>query len=115
MRKGRFAGLSDRGQEPVTPPELAELFLFDFAPAAGEDDARAAADVRHGQLSLPAAGSHVLWQELLAEIGTARRRNGSRYALLISCGRLLCSRQAHRLKPHWRALTAGHARRRQRG
>ena len=27
MRKGRFAGLSDKGLEPVSPPGLAELLL----------------------------------------------------------------------------------------
>jgi diguanylate cyclase (GGDEF)-like protein/PAS domain S-box-containing protein len=67
MRKGRFAGLSDRGQEPVTPPELAELLLFDFLPAADEDDDRAARErARFIQLSLPLlAGSHALWSAVL--------------------------------------------------
>ncbi|HET9641180.1 MAG TPA: EAL domain-containing protein [Allosphingosinicella sp.] len=67
MRKGRFAGLSDRGQEPVTPPELAELLLFDFTPAADEDDERAARErARTILLSLPLlAGSHLLWSAVL--------------------------------------------------
>ena len=67
MRKGRFAGLSDRGQEPVTPPELAELLLFDFTPAADEDDDRAARErARTLLLSLPLlAGSHALWSAVL--------------------------------------------------
>jgi PAS domain-containing protein len=67
MRKGRFAGLSDRGQEPVTPPGLAELLLFDFAPADGEDDDRAARErARTIQLSLPLLmGSHLLWTAVL--------------------------------------------------
>ncbi|MGZ8306411.1 MAG: EAL domain-containing protein [Allosphingosinicella sp.] len=59
--------MSDRGQEPVTPPELAELLLFDFTPAADEDDDRAARDrARTVQLSLPLlAGSHALWSAVL--------------------------------------------------
>jgi len=67
MRKGRFAGLSDRGQEPVTPPEIAELLLFDFTPAADEDDDRAARErARTIFLSLPLlAGSHLLWGAVL--------------------------------------------------
>jgi diguanylate cyclase (GGDEF)-like protein/PAS domain S-box-containing protein len=67
MRKGRFAGLSDKGQEAVTPPELAELLLFDFTPAADEDDHRAACErARTVQLSLPLlAGSHTLWSAVL--------------------------------------------------
>jgi diguanylate cyclase (GGDEF)-like protein/PAS domain S-box-containing protein len=67
MRKGRFAGLSDKGQEAVTPPELAELLLFDFTPAAGEDDQRAARErARAVQLSLPLLGaSHALWSAVL--------------------------------------------------
>jgi diguanylate cyclase (GGDEF)-like protein len=67
MRKGRFAGLSDRGQEPVTPPGLAELLLFDFAPAADEEDERAARErARTVELSLPLlAGSHLLWIAVL--------------------------------------------------
>jgi diguanylate cyclase (GGDEF)-like protein len=67
MRKGRFAGLSDRGQEPVTPPEIAELLLFDFTPALDEDDERAAAErARTILLSLPLlAGSHLLWSAVL--------------------------------------------------
>jgi len=67
MRKGRFAGLSDRGQEPVTPPEIAELLLFDFTPAAGEDDERAARErARTILVSLPIlAGSHLLWSAVL--------------------------------------------------
>jgi diguanylate cyclase (GGDEF)-like protein len=67
MRKGRFAGLSDRGQEPVTPPEIAELLLFDFTPAADEDDDRAARErARTILVSLPLlAGSHLLWSAVL--------------------------------------------------
>ena len=67
MRKGRFAGLSDRGQEPVTPPEIAELLLFDFTPAPDEDDDRAARErARTLLLSLPLlAGSHLLWSAVL--------------------------------------------------
>ncbi len=67
MRKGRFAGLSDKGQEPVTPPELADLLLFDFTPATGEDDERAARErARTVQLSLPLlAGAHLLWSAVL--------------------------------------------------
>jgi len=67
MRKGRFAGLSDRGQEPVTPPGLAELLLFDFTPAVDEDDDRAARQrARSIFVSLPPlAGSHALWSAVL--------------------------------------------------
>jgi diguanylate cyclase (GGDEF)-like protein len=67
MRKGRFAGLSDRGQEPVSPPTLAELIRFDFTPAADEDDARAARERAWTvQLSLPLlTGSHLLWSAVL--------------------------------------------------
>jgi diguanylate cyclase (GGDEF)-like protein len=67
MRKGRFAGLSDRGHEPVSPPELADLLLFDFTPAASEDDERAAAErARTIHLSLPLlTGSHLLWSAVL--------------------------------------------------
>jgi diguanylate cyclase (GGDEF)-like protein len=67
MRKGRFAGLSDRGQEPVTPPELADLLLFDFTPAGDEDDDRAARErARSILVSLPLlAGSHALWSAVL--------------------------------------------------
>ncbi|HEX8379920.1 MAG TPA: EAL domain-containing protein [Allosphingosinicella sp.] len=67
MRKGRFAGLSDRGQEPVTPPGIAELLLFDFTPAADEDDHRAASErARTLRLSLPLlTGAHALWGAVL--------------------------------------------------
>ncbi|MEA3008638.1 MAG: hypothetical protein QOJ91_330 [Sphingomonadales bacterium] len=67
MRKGRFAGLSDKGQEAVTPPELAELLLFDFTPAADEDDERAALErARTIKLTIPLlAGSHALWGAVL--------------------------------------------------
>ncbi|HYJ83426.1 MAG TPA: EAL domain-containing protein [Allosphingosinicella sp.] len=59
--------MSDRGQEPVTPPELGELLLFDFIPAADEDDDRAACErARTILLSLPLlAGSHLLWSGVL--------------------------------------------------
>ncbi|HLL30126.1 MAG TPA: EAL domain-containing protein [Allosphingosinicella sp.] len=59
--------MSDRGQEPVTPPEIAELLLFDFMPAADEDDDRAARErARTVELSLPLlAGSHLLWSAVL--------------------------------------------------
>jgi diguanylate cyclase (GGDEF)-like protein len=72
MRKGRFAGLSDRGQEPVTPPGIAELLLFDFAPPLDVDDERAARErARTVRLSLPLlAGSHLLWSLVLLA-GTA--------------------------------------------
>jgi diguanylate cyclase (GGDEF)-like protein len=72
MRRGRFAGLSDRGQAPVTPPDFAELMLFDLSPAADENDARAALErARTIELSLPLlAGSHLLWSVvLLASVG----------------------------------------------
>ncbi len=75
MRKGRFAGLSDRGQEPVTPPGLAELLLFDFAAADGEENERAARErARTVELSLPLlTGAHLLWGSvLLAALATAR-------------------------------------------
>jgi diguanylate cyclase (GGDEF)-like protein len=67
MRKGRFAGLSDRGQEPVTPPGIAELLRFDFTPPANEDDESAARErARTIELSLPLlAGSHLLWSAVL--------------------------------------------------
>ncbi|HEU0097810.1 MAG TPA: EAL domain-containing protein [Allosphingosinicella sp.] len=59
--------MSDRGQEPVTPPELAELVLFDFTPAADEDDDRAARErARSLVVSLPLlAGSHLLWSAVV--------------------------------------------------
>ncbi|HEX8626001.1 MAG TPA: EAL domain-containing protein [Allosphingosinicella sp.] len=59
--------MSDKGQEAVTPPELAELLLFDFTPAADEDDDRAARErARTVQLSVPLlSGSHALWSAVL--------------------------------------------------
>ena len=78
MRKGRFAGLSDRGQEPVTPPELADLLLFDFAPAADEDDERAARERARTLARSPCrllAGSHLLWSAVLLGGPRGRRRH----------------------------------------
>ncbi|HEX8224547.1 MAG TPA: EAL domain-containing protein [Allosphingosinicella sp.] len=59
--------MSDRGQEPVTAPRLAELLLFDFAPAAAEADERAARErARTLEQSLPLlTGSHLLWSAVL--------------------------------------------------
>ncbi|HYI41424.1 MAG TPA: EAL domain-containing protein [Allosphingosinicella sp.] len=88
MRKGRFAGLSDKGQEAVTPPVLAELLRFDFTPAADEDDDRAARErARAVQLSLPLlAGSHALWGAVLiwglAESGATAGLGGLAVLLL---------------------------------
>lgn len=67
MRKGRFAGLSDKGQEAVTPPSIAELLLFDFTPAADEDGERLAAErARTLELALPLlTASQFLWSLLL--------------------------------------------------
>jgi diguanylate cyclase (GGDEF)-like protein len=66
MRKGRFAGLSDRGRKAVLPPRLGEVLLFDFLPAADEDSERVAAG-RAGmlRLALPLlAAAHLLWGAL---------------------------------------------------
>jgi diguanylate cyclase (GGDEF)-like protein len=114
MRKGRFAGLSDKGQEPVTPPGLAELLLFDFAPARTEDDERAACErARTIQLSLPLlAGSHLLWSVVL--LGSlASGRPGPIAALLAAIllldGLLWFVLDRLAMKPHQAIrLTAGH-------
>jgi diguanylate cyclase (GGDEF)-like protein len=109
MRKGRFAGLSDRGQEPVTPPELAELLLFDFTPAADEDDDRAARGrARTIQLSLPLlAGSHALWSAVLigglaasgATTGLAGL-DGLLLAILLLDGALWLGLKRFKLRPY---------------
>ena len=67
MRKGRFGGLSDRGHEPVAPPALAELLLFDFTAPADDDDDRAAHErARTVALSVPLlSGAHFLWSAVL--------------------------------------------------
>ena len=67
MRKGRFAGLGERALGAVSPPRLAELFLFDFMPAADEDGERVAADRRRAlELAFPLlAGGHLLWGTVL--------------------------------------------------
>jgi diguanylate cyclase (GGDEF)-like protein len=103
MRKGRFAGLSDRGQEPVTPPGLAELLLFDFAPAAGEDDERAARErARTIQLSLPLlAGSHLLWSAVLvAGLGAAGPVVAVLAAILLLDGLLWFGLKRFTIVPH---------------
>ncbi|HYG49035.1 MAG TPA: EAL domain-containing protein [Allosphingosinicella sp.] len=109
MRKGRFAGLSERGQEPVTPPELAELLLFDFTPAADEDDDRAACErARTVQLSLPLlAGSHALWSAVLlgglAAAGATSGLGGLGAVLLLILlldGALWLGLEQRKLRPH---------------
>src|SRR4051812_12575831 len=88
MRKGRFAGLSDRGLDRIAPPALAELLLFDFAAPSHEDDERAAQErARTLQLSLPVLmGSHLLWaMVLLADlIDSASRAQIVPVAILLS-------------------------------
>jgi diguanylate cyclase (GGDEF)-like protein len=105
MRKGRFAGLSDRGQEPLTPPGLAELLAFDFAPAAGEEDERAADErLRTVELSLPVlAGSHLLWSAvLLASLAAPERAAIAALlaAVLLLDGLLWLALKRFRPKPH---------------
>src|SRR4051812_17024352 len=108
MRKGRFAGLSDRGHEPVTPPEIAELLLFDFTPAEDEDDDRAARErAMTTQLSLPLlAGSHLLWSAVLlgglASAGPARIALVASllFAILLLDGLLWTTLRRLRPKPH---------------
>jgi diguanylate cyclase (GGDEF)-like protein len=106
MRKGRFAGLSDRGQEPVTPPGLAELLLFDFAPAARENDERAARERAHTvRLSLPLlAGSHLLWSAVLlgslAAAGPPGRIAAVLAAILLLDGLLWITLRRLALAPH---------------
>jgi diguanylate cyclase (GGDEF)-like protein len=118
MRKGRFAGLSDKGQEAVTPPELAELLLFDFTPAADEDDERAALErARTIQLAVPLlAGSHALWSAVLigglatsgATTGLARLSGLLLAVLLLDLALWLGLRQA-KLRPYQAMrLTAVH-------
>jgi PAS domain-containing protein len=67
MRKGRFAGLSDKGAASVRPPSLAQLLSFDFRPPADEDDERVAAErARALELALPLlAGADFLWSAVL--------------------------------------------------
>jgi diguanylate cyclase (GGDEF)-like protein len=111
MRKGRFAGLSDRGQEPVTPPGLAELLLFDFLPAAGEDDERAARErARTVQLSLPLlAGSHFLWAALLLGVLGASAPVSLLAAVVLLDGLLWFALRSLAIKPHQAMrLTAVH-------
>ncbi|MGA9580711.1 MAG: EAL domain-containing protein [Allosphingosinicella sp.] len=109
MRKGRFAGLSDRGHEPVTPPEIADLLLFDFTPAAGEDDERAALErARTLQLSLPLlTGSHLLWSAVLigglaaaGAIGPLGGLTVLLLAILLLDGALWFGLKKWRLRPH---------------
>src|SRR3954468_8901449 len=114
MRKGRFAGLSDRGQGPVTPPALAELLAFDFVPAADEHDDRAARErARTVALSLPLlGGSHLLWSAVLLANVTAARFPAIAAllaAILFLDGLLWVALRRPALRPH-RAirLTAGH-------
>ncbi|HEX6375499.1 MAG TPA: EAL domain-containing protein [Allosphingosinicella sp.] len=99
--------MSHRGQEPVTPPELAELLLFDFTPAASEDDERTARErVRTTQLSLPLlAGSHLLWGAvLLANLAGPAVWTAPLAALLAGVllldGLLWFALERLRLKPH---------------
>ena len=115
MRKGRFAGLSDRGQEPVTPPRLADLLTFDFAPATGEEDERAARGrARTIQLSLPLlAGSHLLWSAVLLASLAAAAPPGPIAAVLAGIllldGLLWFVLKRPALAPHWAIrLTAAH-------
>jgi diguanylate cyclase (GGDEF)-like protein len=112
MRKGRFAGLSDRGQEPATPPGLAELLLFDFALPADADDERAALErARTIQLSLPLmAGSHLLWSAVVA---AATPANGAvavfLSAILLLDGLLWFGFRRLAVKPHLALrLAVGH-------
>jgi diguanylate cyclase (GGDEF)-like protein/PAS domain S-box-containing protein len=116
MRKGRFAGLSDKGQEAVTPPELAELLLFDFTPAADEDDHRAAGDrARIVQLSLPLlAGSHALWSAvLIAGLTASGATNGLLgvtgllVAILLLDGLLWLGLKRAKLRPYQAMHLAG--------
>ncbi|HEX8263133.1 MAG TPA: sensor domain-containing diguanylate cyclase, partial [Allosphingosinicella sp.] len=105
MRKGRFAGLSDKGQEPVSPPGLAELLAFDFAPAGNEDDDRAACERgRTVQLSLPLlTGSHLLWAAvLLGALGGAAPTPLAALlaAVLLLDGLLWGALKRFALKPH---------------
>jgi diguanylate cyclase (GGDEF)-like protein/PAS domain S-box-containing protein len=116
MRKGRFAGLSDKGQEAVTPPELAELLLFDFTPAADEDDDRAARErARTVQLSLPLlAGSHALWiSVLIGGLTASGATNGLLFstgllvAVLLLDGLLWLGLKRAKLRPHQAMRLAG--------
>jgi diguanylate cyclase (GGDEF)-like protein len=116
MRKGRFGGLSDRGQEAVTPPSLAELLLFDFAPALSDDDDRAASErSRTVQLSIPLlAGSHLLWGAVLlgglaASAAPIFPAAALLAAILLLDGLLWLALKRSALKPHQAMrLTAAH-------
>ena len=67
MRKGRFAGLSDRSREASAPLGLADLLLFDFRTPVDEDAERLAVErVRLLTLSLPLlAAADILWSSIL--------------------------------------------------
>src|SRR5687767_13562981 len=67
MRQGRFAGLGAAGHGAVTPPGVADLFLFDFRACEDEEGERVAAErARSLALSVPfLAVSHLLWAIVL--------------------------------------------------
>ncbi|HEX9964707.1 MAG TPA: EAL domain-containing protein [Allosphingosinicella sp.] len=109
MRKGRFAGLSDRGQEAVAPPGLAELLLFDFTAPADEDDDRAAHErARTIALSLPLlTGAHSLWGAvLLGGLAAGGMTSGLAplatllLAILLLDGLLWLALERRRLRPY---------------
>ncbi|HEX8214101.1 MAG TPA: PAS domain-containing protein, partial [Allosphingosinicella sp.] len=109
MRKGRFAGLSDRGQEAVASPGLAELLLFDFTAPADEDDDRAAHErARTIALSLPLlTGAHFLWSAaLLGGLAAGGMTGGLAplatllMAILVLDGLLWLALERPRLRPY---------------